>query len=288
VDIEAAPKEKEAEGSNPKLFVISVVGLDGRKWRCFVEQSHVGHTAKAAEKFEAAFRAGKERKQAGSFISIEPRGSNLALSVHTAEDVYHPLILAAISQTDEQRNGEIVLGLRKELLDIKAMFEQLKARVDAADNARYLDFSSFGGTDAKLDHVFIASTNHDTQHDVRGCRIGITPPSGHIGGWNALTGAPDPQWLMVDLSELRVLASLQIAGRSDANAFVTRFRLETSVDNKQWNAIDSEFVGNADNQSVVTHSPIKGLAPGTRVRYVKLVITAYTGYRALRWNLIFR
>ncbi len=137
---------------------------------------------------------------------------------------------------------------------------------------------SYGDFDDKI----TSSSEYNSEHSVKGCKLNQIMPSGQSSAWCAGEKDKERPWIQVDLGQTLNIKAVSIQGRNDANQYVTKFRILWSRDNNESHLLHFyEFEGNNNNYSVV-----KRIFPQViPARLIRLQVLSYHEYPSLRWEL---
>ena len=141
----------------------------------------------------------------------------------------------------------------------------------------YLVGISYGDFDGKI----TSSSQYDSNHSVKGCKLNKTMPSGQSSAWCAGNNDRENPWIQVDLGSEYWINAVSLQGRADGNQYVTKFRIKYSrTDENHLRNLDV-FEGNKDNTSVVKvyfKEPVLA-------KIIRLYVMEYHEYPSLRWEL---
>ena len=141
----------------------------------------------------------------------------------------------------------------------------------------YLVGISFGDFDDKIK----ASSEYDTNHSVKGCKLNKTMSNGHASSWSAAGNEGENPWIQVDLGSEYWINAVSLQGRGDYSQWVTKFRIRYSLtDENNLRHLDV-FEGNKDNTSVVK----RYFKEPVLARIIRLYVLGYQGHPSLRWEL---
>ncbi len=141
--------------------------------------------------------------------------------------------------------------------------------------------SSIGIPYGDFDGKIHSSSDYNENHDVRGCKLNKTGPSGHSQAWCCGAGEVDKNpWIQVDFDTDLLIDAVSIQGRGDSNQYVTKFRILYSLDKINFIHFD-EFAGNSDNTTVVKRYFKKPIF----VKGLRLQVLEFYGDPALRFDL---
>ena len=135
----------------------------------------------------------------------------------------------------------------------------------------------YGDFDGKI----ISSSNHDSQHDPKGCKLNYIMPSElwHSSAWVSSKSEKNP-WIQVNFEKKLLITGVSIQGRGDCNQYVTKFRVLYSNDGINFLNV-SEFIGNSNNTSIVKRLfPFPIYATSIRIQVLE-----YYDIPALRFDL---
>ncbi|KAK3730962.1 hypothetical protein QZH41_007184 [Actinostola sp. cb2023] len=100
-----------------------------------------------------------------------------------------------------------------------------------------------------------ASSMWNGNHAPAQGRINYNPPRGKAGSWSSRHNRVG-QWIQVDLNRVTKVTGIATQGRSDANQWVKKYKLQYSSDGKTFNNYEEGkvFTANKDRNSVVKHN----------------------------------
>ena len=135
----------------------------------------------------------------------------------------------------------------------------------------------YGDFDGKIK----SSSDYNSNHDVRGCKLNKIMPSEHSSAWCASDSEKDKNpWIQVNFGKRLLITGVSIQGRADSNQYITKFRVLYSNDGTNFSHI-SEFTGNSDNTTVV-----KRLFPfPIYANIIRIQVLEYVVYPSLRFDL---
>jgi len=129
------------------------------------------------------------------------------------------------------------------------------------------------------DEQISASSQWDANHAAVQGRLHFKAGGGKQGAWSARANDVN-QWLQIDLGNMYTkVTRVASQGRQGSNQWVTKYKLQYSTDGVNFQyykdegqAADKEFLGNADQNTVVYHA----LYPAVSARYIR--------FRPLVWH----
>jgi hypothetical protein len=89
------------------------------------------------------------------------------------------------------------------------------------------------------------------------------------------------QWIQVDFREKKMFRKVAIQGRYNREQWVTKFRVQVSIDGKKFEEVGSQFQGNVDQHSVVEVA----LEPNSVARFVRIVPVEWHGHISMRFDI---
>ncbi|KAK3706337.1 hypothetical protein QZH41_006605 [Actinostola sp. cb2023] len=103
-----------------------------------------------------------------------------------------------------------------------------------------------------------ASSMWDGNHAPAQGRLNYKPPRGKAGSWSSRHNRVG-QWIQVDLNRVTKVTGIATQGRSNANQWVKKYKLQYSSDGKTFNNYEGGkvFTANKDRNSVVKHNLYK-------------------------------
>ncbi|KAM7452301.1 EGF-like repeat and discoidin I-like domain-containing protein 3 [Porites harrisoni] len=129
-----------------------------------------------------------------------------------------------------------------------------------------------------------ASSEWDGNHAAIQARLYFEAAPGKAGSWSAKYNNLD-QWLQIDLGSKHEVTGLATQGRNGYGQWVTKYKVQYSDNGvnvqyymEQGQAAVKEFVGNADQDTVVYHK----LSHAIRARYIRFRPTAWHGHISMR------
>ncbi|CAH3032614.1 unnamed protein product, partial [Porites lobata] len=129
-----------------------------------------------------------------------------------------------------------------------------------------------------------ASSEWDGNHAAIQARLYFEAALGKAGSWSAKYNNLD-QWLQIDLGSKHEVTGLATQGRNGYGQWVTKYKVQYSDNGvnfqyymEQTQAAVKEFVGNADQDTVVYHK----LSHAIRARYIRFRPTAWHGHISMR------
>jgi len=127
-----------------------------------------------------------------------------------------------------------------------------------------------------------ASSMWDGNHAPSQGRLYYKPPGGKAGSWSSRHNRVG-QWIQVDLNRVTKVTGIATQGRTNANQWVTKYKLQYSSDGKSFNNYEGGkvFAANRDRNSVVKHN----LQTPIIARYIRLLPQAWQGHMSLRMEL---
>ena len=141
----------------------------------------------------------------------------------------------------------------------------------------YLVGISFGD----FDNSITASSEYNSNHSVKGCKLNKTMSNGHSSAWCASGSNLENSWIQVDLGSEYWINAVSLQGRGDCEQYVTKFRIKYFlIDENNLRNLDV-FEGNKDNTTVAKRyfkEPI-------RARIIRLYVLEYKNHPSLRWEL---
>ena len=143
----------------------------------------------------------------------------------------------------------------------------------------YLVGISFGDFDGKI----TSSSQWNSDHSVKGCKLNKMGENGHASAWCAAGDDMKNPWIQVDLGSQYWINAVSLQGRGDDDypQWVTQFRIKYSLtDENNLRNLDV-FEGNKDNKTVVKRyfkEPILA-------RIIRLYVLGYSQHPSLRWEL---
>ncbi|KAK3706338.1 hypothetical protein QZH41_006606 [Actinostola sp. cb2023] len=127
-----------------------------------------------------------------------------------------------------------------------------------------------------------ASSMWDGNHAPAQGRLNYKPPRGKAGSWSSRHNRVG-QWIQVDLNRVTKVTGIATQGRTNANQWVTKYKLQYSSDGKTFNNYEGGkvFTANKDRNSVVKHNLYKPII----ARYIRVLPQAWQGHMSLRMEL---
>ncbi|KAK3734386.1 hypothetical protein QZH41_006205 [Actinostola sp. cb2023] len=130
-----------------------------------------------------------------------------------------------------------------------------------------------------------ASSMWDGNHAPAQGRLNYKPPRGHSGSWSSKHNRVG-QWIQVDLNRVTKVTGIATQGRTNANQWVTKYKLQYSLDGKTFNNYEGGkvFTANKDRNSVVKHdlhNPIIARRRRTYELYNKMKLYMIAGLLAV-------
>ena len=143
----------------------------------------------------------------------------------------------------------------------------------------YLVGISFGD----FDNSITASSEYNSNHSVKGCKLNKTMSKEYSSAWCAGAGGSNYQneWIQVDLGSEYWINAVSLQGRGDCEQWVKKFRIRYSLTDEHNLRNLDVFEGNSDNKTVVKRyfkEPI-------RARIIRLYVLEYHSHPSLRWEL---
>ncbi|XP_072033086.1 uncharacterized protein [Amphiura filiformis] len=138
-------------------------------------------------------------------------------------------------------------------------------------------------TDAQLS----ATTQRGTFFSVFNARLNLITGFTNAGGWSAFTNDAN-QWVQVNLLSQKEVTGVITQGRQDADEWVTRYRVQYSVDAINWqyvlatNTQPQIFVGNTDRNTAVTNFFVTSLT----TQYIRINPTEWNNHISMRMELL--
>ncbi|KAK3700595.1 hypothetical protein QZH41_001586 [Actinostola sp. cb2023] len=127
------------------------------------------------------------------------------------------------------------------------------------------------------DFRMTSSSNWDNNHRAANARLHFRAGSGRTGAWSARHNNVN-QWLQLDFGKIAKIVKSAIQGRSDANQWVTKYKLSYSREGVFWMEYPKEFAGNTDRSTVVYHD----IVPPIFAQMVRIHPKAWNGHISLR------
>ena len=100
-------------------------------------------------------------------------------------------------------------------------------------------------TDAQLS----SSSQRGAFYGPSNARLNRVAGFSNSGGWSAFSNDAN-QWLQVNLLSQKEITGLRTQGRQDADEWVSKYRVQTSVDGVFW-----QYVTDANSQTQVRNNP---------------------------------
>jgi len=200
-------------------------------------------------------------------------GASLALQVKINYKIgkpdEFPVAIDAVSRDKIEKLTESLIA--KDLL-----IQQLLKRVGDLESKMEL-FPGFPGIS---DVNFSASSIHNSDHGVRGCRLntsGVQPANSWCAG-----PLDQNQWIRVDLGGVKTVFGVRTQGRAGYPQWVTNYAILWSVDGSNVTSL-GDFKGNDDSNTIVTHvfNPIQA-------RFITLNPKTWSSHISLRWDVIYK
>ena len=98
-----------------------------------------------------------------------------------------------------------------------------------------------------LDAQISANSEYNANHGAVNARLDLAPSGGQTGGWSAASPLDINKWIQVDLETVTTVSGLIIQGRQGANQWVTKYKVQHSNDEDNW-----QYVQDDDNIDVVS------------------------------------
>lgn len=138
------------------------------------------------------------------------------------------------------------------------------------------------------DGQLTASSQWDWNHGARRGRLDIQKQGALRGAWSSRRNDGN-QWLQIDLfDETSQVTGVATQGRFDWNQWVTKYRLQYSVDGvtfqfykEQGQSANKEFTGNTDRNTIVRHD----LNPPITARFIRFRPVSWVGHISMRVEL---
>lgn len=132
--------------------------------------------------------------------------------------------------------------------------------------------------------------NTDAQYYVvmptasRSYRSSFGTPDSHLlssTGWRAGKDSVG-QYIQFDLGGKRMVKGVATRGSESHNSWVTKFKIQTSMDGTTWNVESNEMDANFDKTTIVkTLLPIAAVA-----KYIRIVPTVWKNHIAMRATVV--
>lgn len=161
---------------------------------------------------------------------------------------------------------------------------------------KFIDEQDEGDCDGPLglesgqitDGQLTASSEWDWNHGARRGRLNIQQQGVLRGAWSSRRNDGN-QWLQIDLfDETSQVTGVATQGRADWNQWVTKYRLQYSVDGvtfqfykEQGQSANKEFTGNTDRNTIVRHD----LNPPITARFIRFRPVSWFGHISMRAEL---
>ncbi|MFY8079018.1 MAG: discoidin domain-containing protein [Flavobacteriales bacterium] len=101
-----------------------------------------------------------------------------------------------------------------------------------------------------------------------------------VANWSTKTNDLK-QWIQVDFGEKKLIQKVAIQGRYNREQWVTKFRVQVSLDGKKFEEVGSVFEGNVDQHSIVEVA----LEPNPVARFVRIVPIEWHGHISMRFDV---
>ena len=124
-----------------------------------------------------------------------------------------------------------------------------------------------------------ASSEFNSNHSVKGCKLNKIMENSHSSAWCASDSDKNP-WIEVSFPENYLITGVSIQGRGDCDQYVTKFRVLYSSDGINYLNI-SEFEGNSNNTKVVKRQ----FSIPIYAKYIRIQILEYHNHPSLRFDL---